>query len=124
MSGKVIHAADVTGAEGTEGIRAALVDAFAQVRAAVAAEQRITLVVPADDLLGHRGPERGAYVGALVGIARAVAFEGARAGRRINVLAVPSGTELSDAEVDGYIADGLSGQVVTVGTALIGKVAP
>ena len=105
-------------------VRAALVKAFEQVQAAIAAGQRVTLVVPADDLLGHRGPQRGAYVGALAGIARAVAFEGARAGWQVNVLALPPGTELSDAESDGYFADGLSGQIVIVGTSLVGKAAP
>ena len=97
-------------------VRAALVKAFEQVQAAIAAGQRVTLVVPADDLLGHRGPQRGAYVGALAGIARA--------GWQVNVLALPPGTELSDAESDGYFADGLSGQIVIVGTSLVGKAAP
>lgn len=105
-------------------VRAALVEAFEQVQAAIAAGQRVTLVVPADDLLGHRGPQHGAYVGALLGIARAVAFEGARADWQVNVLALPPGVELSDAESDGYFADGLSGQIVTVGTSLVGKLAP
>jgi hypothetical protein len=106
------------------GVRAALLVAFEAVQRAVGADEDIVVVVPAADLLGHRGPARAALVGGLVGIVRAVAFEGARPRWRINALALPDDADLDDASVAGRVAEGLSGQVVTVGTALVGKVAP
>ncbi|MCR1783677.1 hypothetical protein KVF89_14140 [Nocardioides carbamazepini] len=106
------------------GVRAALLVAFGQVQKAIGADEDIVVVVPAADLLGHRGPARAALVGGLVGIVRAVAFEGARPGWRINALALPDEVDLSDDTAVERVPDGLSGQVVTMGTALIGKVAP
>lgn len=105
-------------------VRSAVVTAFEQVREAVLAGESVVLVVPAGDLLGHAGPERGALAGALAGLARAVAFEGARPGWIINVLAVPDGLELDDDEAAARVPDGATGQVVTLGAALVGKVAP
>jgi hypothetical protein len=105
-------------------VRAALVDAFERVQSAIGDEQPVVVVVPAADLLGHRGPERGAYVGGLVGMVRAVAFEGARPGWSINALALPDGVEVPDGDVSSYVGAGVTGQVVTVGAGLIGKVAP
>jgi hypothetical protein len=106
------------------GVRSALLTAFEQVKAAIAAGEDVLMAVPAADLLGHRGPERGAYVGGLVGMVRAVAFEGARPGWVINVVALPEGVEVADGDLDLYVGAGVTGQVVTVGTGLLGKVAP
>ena len=105
-------------------VRSALVDAFERVQRAIGDDQQVVVVVPAADLLGHRGPERGAYVGGLVGMVRAVAFEGARPGWSINALALPEGVEVADTEVPAYVGAGVTGQVVTVGAGLVGKVAP
>jgi hypothetical protein len=105
-------------------VRQGLVDAFERVQRAIGDEQPVVLVVPAADLLGHRGPERGAYIGGLVGMVRAVAFEGARPGWSINALAVPEGMEVGDDLVPSYIGSGVTGQVVTVGPGLVGKVTP
>lgn len=105
-------------------VRAALVDAFEHVQRAIADGQQVVVVVPSEDLLGHRGPRRGAYVGGLVGMVRAVAFEGARPGWSINALALPDGVEVSDSDAASYVGAGVTGQVVTVGSGLVGKVAP
>lgn len=105
-------------------VRAAVVSAFERVRDAVLAGEAVVLIVPSGDIIGHGGPERGALAGALVGLARAVAFEGARPGWTINVLAVPDGLELDDDGAVGRVPEGVSGQVITLGTALIGKVGP
>ena len=121
MSAAVIRAIEP---ETFDEIRAALVDAFERVQVSISTGDSVTIVVPSPDLLGHRGPERGAYVGALVGMARAVAFEGARGGWQANVLAVPPGHEISDAEIVNHFPAGLTGQVVTLGPSLVGKVAP
>lgn len=105
-------------------VRAALVDAFERVQGAIGDEDQVVVVVPAADLLGHRGPQLGAYAGGLVGMVRAVAFEGARPGWSINALALPEGVEVADADVPTYVGAGVTGQVVTVGAGLVGKVAP
>lgn len=104
-------------------VRSAVVSAFEQVQQAVLAGQSVVLVVPAADLVGQGGPERGALAGALVGLARAVAFEGARPGWTANVLALPAGLDLDDEEAARRVPEGASGQVVTLGTTLAGKVA-
>jgi hypothetical protein len=105
-------------------VRAGLVAAFELVQRAIGSDDDVVVVVPAADLLGHRGPERSAYVGGLVGLVRAVAFEGVRPGWVINALALPEGVEVADGDVAAYVGPGVSGQVVTVGTGLVGKVAP
>jgi hypothetical protein len=105
-------------------VRSGLVEAFERVQQAIGSDDDVVVVVPAVDLLGHRGPERSAYVGGLVGMVRAVAFEGARPGWVINALALPEGVEVADADVASYAGPGVSGQVLTVGVGLVGKVAP
>jgi hypothetical protein len=105
-------------------VRTGLVDAFERVQRAIVAEESVVVVVAAADLLGHRGPELGAYVGGLVGMVRAVAFEGARPGWVINALALPDGVEVADPDVSSYVGTGVTGQVITVGAGLVGKVAP
>lgn len=106
------------------GVRTALVSAFEAVQGAIASDRPVVVVVPSADLLGHRGPERAALVGGLVGLARAVAFEGARPGWRINVLAVPDGEDLDDGAAAARVPAGASGQVIALGASLVGKVAP
>lgn len=105
-------------------VRSGIVDAFEQVQRAMGEGQPVVVVVPASDLLGHRGPDRGAYVGGLVGMVRAVAFEGARPGWSINTLALPDGVEVADDAVLAYVGPGVTGQVLTVGAGLVGKIAP
>lgn len=105
-------------------VRSSVVSAFELVQEAVLGGEAVVLVVPAADLVGQCGPERGALAGALVGLARALAFEGARLGWSVNVLALPDGLELDDDEAARRVPEGASGQVLTLGTALVGKVAP
>lgn len=106
-------------------IRESLGRLFTRVRAAIGEGEHVVLVVRSADLLGHRGSLTGAYVGAIVGMARAVAFEGMKPGWRINVVATPADRELSDAEAIACIGgDQMSGQVVVLGPKLLGKVAP
>lgn len=107
-----------------QAVRTSVVSAFERVQEAVLGGQAVVLVVPAADLVGQGGPERGALAGALVGLARAIAFEGARLGWSVNVLGLPEGVELDDDEAARRVPEGASGQVVTLGTVLVGKVAP
>lgn len=98
---------------------------FVEVQAAIGAGEDVALVVCADDLLGHRSPEQAAFANALVGMARAVAFEGVKPGWRINVVAVPSPTTLDAGEVEALLgSERLSGQVLTLGTGLVGRLLP
>ena len=106
-------------------VGASLRKVFTQVRAAIDEGSHVVLAVRSADLLGHRGALTGAYVGALVGMARAVAFEGVKPQWRINVVAAPAGRELSDRETVTCIGDDqMSGQVIVLGPELLGKVAP
>jgi hypothetical protein len=103
----------------------ALASVFAQVQQAITEEDSVVMTVLSEDLLGHRSPEGGAYVNALIGLARSAAFEGARLGWKVNVVAHPSSLDLSDAEaIEAVSADGLSGQVITLGSGCVGKVIP
>lgn len=103
----------------------ALTQAFAQVREAIVQDRPVLIRVPAEDLLGHFGTARAAYANALVGMCRAVAFEGGAKGWRINVVAVPAGLEQSSDELERVVShDSMTGQVVTLGTTLIGRLAP
>lgn len=121
MSAAVIRLGE---AGGLEQLESALAAAFLQVQEAIGAERPVVFVVPSEDVLGHRDAARAAGAGALIGMCRAAAFEGARAGWQANVLAVPADQEISDEEAASHFAPGVSGQVVTLGTSLVGKVAP
>jgi hypothetical protein len=98
--------------------------AFVRVQSAIAEGRPVTMLVVAADLLGHRSIELAAYVGGLVGIARAVAFEGVREQWQCNVVAVPDPATLTDDEVWANVPANATGQIITLGTQLLGKVAP
>ncbi|WP_169988528.1 hypothetical protein [Microbispora sp. H10836] len=122
MSAVVIRAEDPASADE---VGESLRKLFTQVRAAIDEGSHVVLAVRSADLLGHRGALTGAYVGAIVGMARAVAFEGVRPQWRINVVAAPAGRELSDLEAVACVGDDqMSGQVIVLGPELLGKVAP
>jgi hypothetical protein len=105
-------------------VRDALVGVFVDVQEAILAGATVVLVIRAEDLLGHRSPEQGAYANAVVGLARAVAFEGVRPGWRINVVAVPADTVATDAEVVALTSDErMTGEVLVLGTGLLGRLA-
>jgi hypothetical protein len=110
---------------GVEDLRAALVDAFEQVKLAVASGESVRFVVHAGDLLGHGSIYDAAYATAVLGMTRAVAFEGKRQGWHVNVIAAPDRnlTDYANFFEDTDAAT-LQGQVLTLGTGLIGKVIP
>ncbi|MCW2767868.1 hypothetical protein [Nocardioides sp.] len=122
MSTHVLRGSDPSDADE---LGAALEVAFRAIKNAIANDDAVVVVVPSEDLLGHRSPVGAAYVNALIGMTRAVAFEGARVGWKINTVAVPSTSELTDRQaIDAVAADGLTGQVLTLGTALVGRLIP
>ena len=111
--------------EGPEELRAALVDAFTQVQRAVGSDEPVQFIVPAADLLGQGSIYAAAYANAVAGMARATAFEGKKQGWRVNVVAIPDGETDRDAGAfDGLDGVDLRGQIITVGTDLVGKVIP
>ncbi|GAA1010531.1 hypothetical protein GCM10009556_031480 [Acrocarpospora pleiomorpha] len=104
-----------------EGLRAA----FVTVRDAVAVGSPVVILVRAGDLLGHHSVYGAAYANGLAGIARAAGFEGARAGWKVNVVALPDGDAGNEEAIITAVRDlGLTGQVLTLGAGLAGKVIP
>lgn len=100
-------------------------DAFVAAQAAVAEEEAIVLCVDAPALLGQASPEDSAVACGLLGLARALAFEGGSKGWRVNVVAVDPGTE-ADEQLLALAATvpGLTGQVLNVSSGAVGKVVP
>jgi NAD(P)-dependent dehydrogenase (short-subunit alcohol dehydrogenase family) len=110
--------------EATE-VGRALAEIFERVRTAIGEDRPVVVRVDAEDLLGHQGPERAAYVNAIIGIARAVAFEGASKGWRINVVAAPRESLVTTDQVLDLVGNpSMTGQVVTLGSGLVGRVSP
>ena len=105
------------------GIR--LHDAFVSVRAAVLTGEPVVLCVDGPALLGQASPEDSAVACGLLGLARALAFEGGTKGWRINVLALDPGADPDPALVAvAQSAPGLTGQVLNVSSGSVGKVVP
>lgn len=102
-----------------------LTAAFAEVRAALEAGRPVAVVVDARDLLGQRSPLDAGVATALLGMVRTFGIEGAKPGWRVNVIA---GGEGDDDAVEATIAtlpaSPLTGQLLQVGGANLGKVVP
>ena len=108
-----------------DAVRSEMLNAFERLRGAVHVGSPVVVVLAAEDLLGHGTCEGAAFANGLIGLTRAAAFEGAKPGWKVNVLAVPAGREVSDDEaLKATSTEGLSGQVVTLGTSLVGKLLP
>lgn len=105
-------------------VRSQLTEAFVATQAAVQAGEPAVLVVHGPDLLGQGSVEDAAVATGLLGLMRAVVFEGARKGWQVNVVAVdPEEAEPTEL-VEQVTATGLTGQVLTTSTAGVGKVVP
>jgi NAD(P)-dependent dehydrogenase (short-subunit alcohol dehydrogenase family) len=102
-----------------DAVGTALREAFVSARDALDAEQPVLVVMPDGDLLGHGTPAACAQAAALLGLVRALAFEGVKEGWSINAV---SRGDAADAELPDLSA--LSGQLVRLGTAHVGKVWP
>jgi NAD(P)-dependent dehydrogenase (short-subunit alcohol dehydrogenase family) len=106
-------------------LRTQLEAAFVSVKNALSAGAGVVLFVDAGDLLGHGSVLGAAQANALVGLARAAAFEGARPGWKVNVVAAGGADAAAVADVGASLEHlTMSGQVLTVGVGLIGKVIP
>ncbi len=111
--------------EDLDAVTPALTAAFLETRAALEAGRPVAVVLDARDLLGQRSPPDAAIATGLLGMARTLAIEGAKPGWRVNVVAGGEGEEAAVAEALATLAgSSLSGQVLQVGGANLGKVVP
>jgi NAD(P)-dependent dehydrogenase (short-subunit alcohol dehydrogenase family) len=102
-----------------EDVEAQLLEHFTAARCGVLAGRPVVFEVSGADLLGHGTVADAAVASALVGLARALALEGARAGWSVNVVARADGAAADVA----FLGDqGLSGQLLHVGHGHLGRV--
>jgi hypothetical protein len=102
-----------------------LTGAFAEARGALEAGRPVAVVLDAGDLLGQGSPLDAAVATGLVGMVRTLGIEGAKPGWRVNVVAGGEGDEAAVEETVAMLAgSSLTGQLLTVGGANLGKVVP
>jgi hypothetical protein len=99
-------------------------DAFVLVRQAMAEDTPVVLCVDGPALLGQGSMEDAAVATGLVGLARAVGFEGATKGWTIAVLAVDPGADPDPELVRLAATPALGGQVLNVSAGALGKLVP
>jgi NAD(P)-dependent dehydrogenase (short-subunit alcohol dehydrogenase family) len=102
-----------------EDVEAQLTEHFSAARAALLDGHPVVFEVSGADLLGHGSPADAAVASALVGLTRALALEGARAGWSVNAVARETGTS---AEAPFLAEHGLTGQLVHTGVGHLGRV--
>ena len=108
-----------------DAVTPALTGAFAEARAALEAGRPVAIVVDARDLLGQGSPLDAALATGLLGMVRTLGIEGAKPGWRVNVVAGGEGEEeLVDEAVAMLSGSSLTGQLLQVGGANLGKVVP
>ena len=100
-------------------------EAFLRAREAIEASESVVIVAQATDLLGQGSLEDAAVATGLLGLMRAITFEGASKGWQINMVAVDAGAQAS-AELLAMAGQPgpLKGQVLNAGTGHMGKVIP
>jgi NAD(P)-dependent dehydrogenase (short-subunit alcohol dehydrogenase family) len=108
-----------------DAVTPALTGTFVKARAALEAGRPVAVVLDERDLLGQRSPLDAAVATGLLGMVRTLAIEGAKPGWRVNVVAGGEGDEAAVEEAVATLAgSSLSGQVLQVGGANLGKVVP
>lgn len=122
-----IHHAQPIG-DGWDEIKAELGRAFQMSRAAARAEENFVFVVHHDDLLGRRGPGNAMVATGLLSAARTAAIEGSRRGWSANVVAFDDDAdpELVQrwAERLAEDPDGITGELIRIGSSHLGKALP
>jgi len=112
-------------ADSLTNVSSQLHDAFVTAKAAIEGGQSVVFVVFAADLLGQGSIENAAVAGGLLGLMRAIAFEGGAKGWHVNVVATDRDVD-PDADLlqcAGSITS-LNGQVLNVSVGQFGKVIP
>jgi len=100
-------------------------DAFVASRDAIESAEAVVFIANAPDLIGQGSVEDAAVAGGLLGLMRALMFEGGTKGWHVNLIAVDRGEE-ADPELlaaAGAVAS-INGQVLNASVASIGKVIP
>lgn len=98
---------------------------FQQVRSAVLDGEPAVLCVDAPALLGQASPEDSAVACGMLGLARALAFEGGAKGWQVNVVATDPGQEPDPLLLElAGAATGLNGQLLNASLGGLGKIAP
>jgi len=122
-----IHHAQPVG-EGWDEIKAELERAFQMSRSAARAGESFVFVVHHDDLLGRRGAGNAMVATGLLSAARTAAIEGSRKGWSANVVAFD---DHADPEVVRRWAerlaedsDGVTGELIRLGSSHLGKALP
>lgn len=122
-----IHRAQEVG-DDWDDVRAELDRAFQMARAAAQAEENFVFVVHHDDLLGRRGAGNAMVATGLLSAARTAAIEGSRKGWTANVVAFDddADSELVQewAERLAENSDGVTGEVIRIGSSHLGKALP
>ncbi|HZO05609.1 MAG TPA: hypothetical protein VFB52_04425 [Solirubrobacterales bacterium] len=101
-----------------------LTAAFATARDAVIAERPVVVLLDDRDLLGQREVADAALATGLLGLVRALALEGAKPGWRVNAVAHRDEEEAARGAAEWLAGSALSGQLIRVGAAHLGKVSP
>jgi NAD(P)-dependent dehydrogenase (short-subunit alcohol dehydrogenase family) len=109
-----------------DSVTPALTGAFVAAREALQAGRPVAVVLDARDLLGQGSPLDAAVATGLLGMVRTLGIEGAKPGWRVNVVA---GGEGDGAGVEEAVAmlgrsNSITGQLLQVGGANLGKVVP
>ncbi|HEY2055729.1 MAG TPA: hypothetical protein VGH14_17495 [Solirubrobacterales bacterium] len=111
--------------EDLDAVTPALTAAFVAARDTLEAGRPVAVVVDAGDLLGQGSPLDAAIATGLVGMVRTLGIEGVKPGWRVNVVAGGEGDEAVVEETVTMLAgSSLTGQLLTVGGANLGKVVP
>lgn len=108
-------------------VRSELLEAFRLTQEAFTSGTPICYVVLHDDLLGRRGPGPAMVATGLLSAARTAAIEGRKPGVAVNVLAVNADTEPET--LGRWVArlledDGLTGELIRLGSSHLGKALP
>jgi hypothetical protein len=111
-----------------EEVRAELERAFQMSRDAARNEESFVYVVHHDDLLGRRGAGNAMVATGLLSAARSAAIEGSRKGWTANVVAYEDGSDPD--VVDRWArrlatnSEGVTGELIRIGSGHLGKVLP
>lgn len=122
-----IHHAEQVGDDWAE-VRAELTRAFTTARSAAQAEESFVFVVHHDDLLGRRGAGNAMVATGILSAARTAAIEGSRKGWTANVIAFDDDADPEQvekwAERLADASEGVTGEVVRLGSSHLGKALP
>jgi hypothetical protein len=100
-------------------------EAFLIARDAIASDEPLVIVAFAADLLGQGSVENAAVAGGLLGLMRAIVFEGATKGWHVNMVAIDR-ESVPDDEVMNCAGTlkVLNGQVLNLSSGQFGKLIP